>query len=69
MMKESGYRTRVVENDGDFQVETVAMQDLLGKYNITFCKMDIEMAELDILTSRKLDWMQTRRLVFEYTTL
>ena len=31
--------------------------------------MDIEMAELDILTSRKLDWMQTRRLVFEYTTL
>ena len=35
MMEENGYRTRVVENGGDFQVETVAMQDLLGKYKIT----------------------------------
>lgn len=30
--------------------------------------MDIEMAELDILTDHSLMWYQTRRLVFEYTT-
>ena len=34
-MEEDGYRTHAVENDGDFEAETVAMQELLRDYKST----------------------------------
>ena len=66
-MQENGYRTRITEARGGFEAATVAMQALLRDHRVTFCKMDIEGAELDILASTELDWADCRRLTFEYT--
>ena len=70
-MQRNGYRTRITEARGDlggyFEAATVAMKDLLRDHRVTFCKMDIEGAELDILASTELDWADCRRLTFEYT--